>query len=227
MGTVTLAQLKTRARERADMENSGFISDSELVSYINASVAELYDLLVSKYGEDYFVASPYSITTTNNQDTYALPSNLYKLLGVDLQLDTSGNWVSLKRFEFAERNIPQIWDVKFVDFIRYRLFGSNIKFSPVPQSAQSLRLWYIPLPTALANDSDTLDGFNGYEEYVVIDTAIKMLNKEESDSTLLMAEKAAMKLRIEQMAEGRDAGQPSKIQDITSMSSNYYYGVYR
>lgn len=227
MGTVTLAQLKTRVRQRSDMENSGFISDSELVSYINASVAELYDLLVSKYGDDYFVASPFSITTTSNQDTYALPTDMYKLLGVDLQLDTSGNWVSLKRFEFAERNIPQIWDVKFVDFIRYRLFGSNLKLSPVPQANQSLRLWYIPLPTALSADGDTLNGFNGYEEYVVIDAAIKMLNKEESDSSLLMAEKAAMKLRIEQMAEGRDVGQPSTVQDINSMSSNYYYGVFR
>lgn len=227
MSTVTLAQLKTRARQRADMENSGFIQDSELLSYINASIAELYDLLVSKYGEDYFVASPYTITTTTNQDTYALPADLYKLLGVDLQLDTTNNWVSLKRFNFAERNIPQIWDVKFVDFIRYRLFGANIKFSPVPQAAQTLRLWYIPLPTALALDADTLNGFNGYEEYVVIDVAIKMLNKEESDPSVLMAEKAAMKLRIEQMAEGRDVGQPSTVQDINSMSSNYYYGVYR
>lgn len=227
MSSVTLAQLKTRARQRADMENTGFIQDSELVNYINASIAELYDLLVSKYGEDYFVASPYTITTTTNQDTYALPVDMYKLLGVDLQLDTSNNWVSLKRFEFAERNIPQIWDIKFVDFIRYRLFGSNLKLSPVPQSLQTLRLWYIPLPTALSNDTDVLNGFNGYEEYVIIDVAIKMLNKEESDPSALMAEKAAMKLRIEQMAEGRDAGQPSKVQDINSMSSNYYYGVYR
>lgn len=227
MSSVTLAQLKTRARQRADMENSGFIQNSELVSYINASVAELYDLLVSKYGEDYFVASPFSITTTANVDQYALPTDMYKLLGVDLQLDTSNNWVSLKRFEFAERNIPQIWDIKFVDFIRYRLFGGNLKLSPVPQANQKLRLWYIPLPTALVADSDTLDGFNGYDEYVVVDVAIKMLNKEESDPSALMAEKAALKLRIEQMAEGRDAGQPAKVQDINSLSSNYYYGVYR
>lgn len=227
MGSVTLAQLKTRIRERADMENSGFISDSELLSYINASVAELYDLMISKYGEDYFVASPYLINTISNEDTYSLPSDFYKLLGVDLQLDTSNNWVSLKRFDFSERNIPQIWDVKFVDFIRYRLFGGDIKFSPIPQDAQQIRIWYIPLPIQLTQDTNILNGFNGYEEYVVIDVAIKMLNKEESDSSMLMSEKAAMKLRIEQMAEGRDVGQPSKIQDMTSMSSNYYYGVYR
>jgi len=226
MSIVTLLELRTRARQRADMVNSGFVSDSELNVYINASYAELYDLLVSKHGEDYFVDS-FNITTTNNVETYSLPSDFYKLLGVDLQLDTSSNWVSLKRFEFAERNIPQIWDIKFVDFIRYRVFGSSLKLSPVPQSHQNIRVWYIPLPSKLVKDNDTFDGIDGWEEYVVIDVAIKMLTKEESDTSQLLGEKMAMKLRIEQMAEARDEGQPARVQDMNSLSSNYYYGVYR
>lgn len=226
MSIVTLSELRTRSRQRSDMVNSGFISDSELNSYINASYAELYDLLVSKHGEDYFIEQ-YSFTTTINTETYALPSNFYKLVGVDLQLDTSNNWVSLKRFEFAERNIPQIWDIKFVDFIRYRVFGNNIRFSPVPQSNQNLRIWYVPLPDKLVNNNDSFSGVNGFEEYIVIDTAIKMLTKEESDVTSLMMEKMAMKQRIEVMAEARDEGQPSRVQDMNSLSSNYYYGVYR
>ena len=226
MATVTLLELRTRARQRSDMVNSGFISDSELNAYVNASYAELYDLLVSKHGEDYFV-NQYNFTTTTNNETYALPDDFYKLEGVDLQLDTSNNWVSLKRFEFAERNIPQIWDIKFVDFIRYRVFGNNIRFSPVPQSHQSIRVWYVPLPDKLVKDTDSFSGINGFEEYIVIDVAIKMLTKEESDVSTLMAEKAAMKQRIEVMAEARDEGQPSRVQDINSLSSNYYYGVYR
>ena len=40
---VTLAQLKELVRQRADQQHSEFVSDSELVSYINNSYKELYD----------------------------------------------------------------------------------------------------------------------------------------------------------------------------------------
>jgi len=226
MTTVTLAQLRTRARQRADMENSGFISDSELNTYINASYAELYDLLVSRYGDDYFVSSPYSITTTVNVDTYSLPSDFYKLLGVDYKLDSS-NWASLRKFEFSDRNLYQNGSVLYINVLRYRILGSNLKFTPMPKGNEVLRAWYIPLPVALASDSDSFSGINGFEEYIVIDAAIKMLAKEESDTSEMFNEKLAIKLRIEQMANDRDVGQAATVQDTENMSNNIYFGAYR
>ena len=56
--TMTLAELREASRQRADQENSQFISDSELNSYINQSYFELYDILVQSYGDDYYVANP-------------------------------------------------------------------------------------------------------------------------------------------------------------------------
>ena len=222
MATVTLLQLRTRARERADMQSTGFITDSELNGYINSSYAELYDLLVSKYGEEYFVAPAHSITTTSNVDTYALPADFYKLLGVDLQLDSS-QWKTLKRFEFSDRNTPRELELYSPERIRYRIFGSNLLFSPVPAGNLSLRAWYIPLPTTLSLDADSFSGINGYEEYVVIDAAIKMLTKEESDTTALMIAKEALKRRIEQMAEARDVAMPMTVQDTTSINVLPFY----
>lgn len=224
MATVTLAQLRTRARQRADMENSGFVSDSELNAYVNASYAELYDLLVSKFGEDYFVASPHSITTTSNTEDYSLPGDFYKLLGVDFKLD-SRNWASLKRFEFTERNLFASGVNPYINIFRYRILGNSLRLTPMPEANETLRVWYVPLPTTLSSDSDSFSGINGFEEYVVIDAAIKMLNKEESDPSALMAEKAAIKLRIEQMAEARDEGQASTVQDTQNMSNNFYFGA--
>ena len=52
--TTTLAQLIVRVRQRADMVGSAFVSDSEIVDYINVAMAEIHDLLVTKY-EDYYV----------------------------------------------------------------------------------------------------------------------------------------------------------------------------
>ena len=51
---MNLTQLQLEVRRRSDMENSQFIKDVELTTYINQSYVELYDLLVSIY-EDYFV----------------------------------------------------------------------------------------------------------------------------------------------------------------------------
>lgn len=215
MATVTLLELRTRSRQRADMESTGFVQDPELNSYINASYAELYDLLVSKYGSDYFVASPYDFTTTSNVDTYPLPVSFYKLLGVDYKID-SPNWVTLKRFEFSERNLPQTWDIYSAEFIRYRVFGNNILFSPIPNVPQTMRLWFIPLPDQLTLDTDSFSGINGYEEYVIIDAAMKMRIKEESDIQDLLVQKMAMKKRIEDMADARDVGSPATVQDTSS-----------
>ena len=82
MASVTLLELRNRSRQRADMVNSKFVTDAELNTYINASYAELYDLLIASRGENYFVLS-YNFTTSINQDTYALPADFYKLMGVD------------------------------------------------------------------------------------------------------------------------------------------------
>jgi hypothetical protein len=203
------------------MEATGFVTDTELNSYINASYAELYDLLVSKYGEDYFVAPAHSISTTSNVDTYPLPADFYKLLGVDLQFDPS-SWKSLKRFEFNERNLSQTWQAYSPEIMCYRIFGSNILLSQMPTDSLSLRVWYIPLPSTLTTDSDSFSGINGFEEYVVIDAAIKMLTKEESDTSQLLMQKQAIKFRIEQMAEARDASMPMTVQDTSSLSTWNY-----
>lgn len=222
MATVTLLELRTRARQRADMEATGFIQDSELNTYINASYAELYDLLVSKYGSDYFVAPAHTFSTTANTETYALPTDFYKLLGVDCKINSS-NWQTLRRFEFSERNLPQTWDIYSTEFLRYRVFGSNLLFSPIPTSALQMRAWYIPLPETLVLDADSFSGVNGYEEYVVIDAAIKMLTKEESDTSSLMFEKQAMKKRIEDMADSRDVGSPATISDTNGIIGYNYF----
>lgn len=80
-------------------------------------------------------------------------------------------------------------------------------------------------PTATLSfwiDSALFDGISGWEEYVVIGAAIKAMAKEESDVSVLMARKNAMLVRINDMAEARDAGEPMCVSD--SRSNNLYGG---
>jgi hypothetical protein len=111
--SMTLAELRTAVRERSDQVESEFCSDTELNSYINQSYYELYDLLVQKYGDDYFVSTDTSIVTDGTNDRFSIASlspAVYKLLGVDLQIAgtagaANGSYITLQRFNFAERSV--------------------------------------------------------------------------------------------------------------------------
>lgn len=228
--SITLADLRSRARERADMKNSNFVEDTELNYYINSSIAELHDILVQSYGQDYFLEST-TFTTVGGQEEYNLSTiftnnDFYKVRGIDAKLN-GDDFFTLKPFNFNERNRFQhfgVWDYLGITNVRYRLLGSKLKFSPAPDAAITVKIWYIPKHTELVNDTDILDDINFYAEYVIVDAAIKMLNKEESDVSVLMAQKADLKRRIEEASNNRDAGEPESIQDIYIENDDYFYG---
>ena len=221
--TLSLLELRTATRQRADIVNSQFITDAELNSYINQSYFELYDLLISKYGDNYYVAPVYTITTDGINDQYALPNSpptipqFYKLLGVDLGLsNTSDSFVTIRPFEFIDRNryaVPNFQSFYGLTNLRYRINGDKIWFTPIPAANQRIRLWYIPRMTTLALDTDTVDGISGWTEYIICDAAMKCMQKEESDVSVLMAEKQMLIRRIEAMAESRDVGSPARVSD--------------
>lgn len=234
VGEASLGQIRLQAQQRADRVGSDFVTMPEWNMYINQSLFELYDLLIDQYGEEYFVATPVNITTNGTDQLYALPNGVnfngapafYKLLGVDLGLDTSNNgWVSLNKFNFIDRNkyfYPNSSSTIYGVFnMSYRLVGNNIEFIPTPSANQPIRLWYIPRMTMLLKDTDiTSQGVSGWIEYVITDAAIKALQKEESDVSILMAQKQALKLRIEAGSLNRDAGQPDTISNTRGTAWN-------
>jgi hypothetical protein len=242
-GIMTLGQIRLAAQQRSDMVNSQFVTTQEWNSYINQSLYELYDLLIQKYGDDYYVAPPAQFATNGSTQQYPLPdgtitfigdNNLpfvappfYKLLGVDAQLNSQTSpdqWITLKRFNFGERNKwnwPILQNFYGIAFIRYRIEGNNIMVAPLPNGGQVLRLWYIPRMVELVLDTDTADGVSGWTEYVIIDAAIKAMQKEESDVTVLAVQKMAMIERIEAAAENRDAGEAQTVTDSRRANGGY------
>ena len=215
MASVTLSEFRERARERADMENSRFISDAELNRYINASVQELYDLLISSRGENYYISSS-TFTTSTGTDTYALPSGMLKLMGVDFVKDAYSAY-TLKSFRWQERNRYRepYYNNDSINLM-YQIRGNNLVFMPVPSGSNQIKIWYIPAATLLTQNTDSFDGINGWEEYVVIDAAIKMRVKEESSIEELLLAKQEMKQRILQASSGRDSTEPARVVDSES-----------
>lgn len=227
MATFTLSALRDQIRQRADIVRSQHITDAEINGYINASIRELRDLLIQQFGEDYFVSSS-TIAVVAETDTYALPADFFKLLGVDLQ-QTNSEWITLKPFMFSERNRYNTNIMRGVygsDFTKYRIQGSSIIFRPVPTSSQTIKVWYVPMFTSLSLDADTWDGFNGWEEYVVIDGTIKCKAKEESTVEIEGAQKGALIKRIEEVAGNRDAGMSFRVADVRNIDFEQGVGFY-
>ncbi len=227
-GQTTLGAVRLAAQQRADMINNNFVTTQEWNDYINHSYTELYDILVQVYGDDYFMATPFLFQTDGRTPGfYPLPSDFYKLMGVDLGLGTQSpnnnpnGWLTLKKFMFISRNRHIFGDVQVSSLglsdLKYRIEGQNLEFIPQPSSNQTIRLRYIPRPITLLADSDILDGISGWDEYVIVDSAIKAMQKEESDVSILMAQKAALLKRIESAASNRDAGQPEVVSDVRGM----------
>jgi hypothetical protein len=200
----TLLQLRDRAKQESDNVGSTFITDAEWNSYIVASYQELYGLITQAFGNDYFTQAPstgFTITTDGVNQFFALPTDFFKLLGVDLRISSPGNYVALKPFPFAERN------------------QQSLVNSQIPMAGQVLRVFYVPLPTVPTIDASVVDGVNGWEEYIVIDAAIKALAKEESDVSVFMARKGAIIERLNSEVENRDAGSPATVADVRGRRS--------
>lgn len=226
INTCSLRWLRESAQQRADRVNSNFVTQTEWNSYINQSALELYDLLVTTY-EDYFLAEPYLFTTDGSTNRYNLPTDFYKLAGIDCGLANSNNaWVTIKKFQFAARNryvFPNIAATYYGVFnLQYRLVGDKLMFIPTPAAGQYIRMWYVPRLPTLLKDTDTLDTVSGWSEYIIVDAAIKALQKEESDVSVLMAQKAALIKRIEETAMNRDEGMPDTVSD--SRTASYRWG---
>ena len=225
----SLAAIRLQVRQRCDMVNSQFVSDVEMSSYISCAYKELYDILVSRF-EDYYTkypATPFTIVTGN---TYTLPDDFYKLRAIDAKIDGSDYWYGLKPFNFScDRNVRNrlVWrPVVGRAFIMYQILGNTLYIIPEERAQLDYQIWYIPRAPELVNDSDTIDAVNGWEEYVVLDACIKALTKEESDTTVFIAQKQDMIKRIEAMASNRDSGMTQKVGDAMSGEWGYNWPYY-
>lgn len=214
MATITVADIKTRSRQKADMVNSNFIGDPEHLAYINEAWFAFYDLVVESF-EDYNLQDPTPFTISSGSSTYDLPSDFYKLVGVDRSTGGAGEYYPLENYPWRSRNRYQTNFSRYGNpRVGYRLTGSKLRLVPENMAEGNYRLWYIPLATALDDDADTIERYNGFEELIVIDTAIKMLGKEESDVSLLLLERKRVEERMQRMLIDRDIANSDRIEEV-------------
>ena len=249
-GQINLGYLRYQSRLAADKLLSQFLTDDEWNFNINQSATRLYDLLVRKYGEKYFLAPPLVITSTSvvltqgslaffpnpNGSLYNNAPALYKLAGVDASSGTATNanqnsWFTLPLFNWIDRDryntLQLAGSVTSLFGLAYCPNGNNIYLIPYPTNAQSLQIWYVPMLTQMLKDTDMMPfSISGWSQLVIVDAAIKALIKEESfdQAQKLIDERTMLINDIEQTAPNRDVGQPNTVSNTRSNSGDPNFG---
>lgn len=189
--------LMQRARERADMVGSLFVSDTELTSYLEAAFQELYGIASAEY-EDLLVKT---VTVAASAGVSVVQLNaaadIKKLRGIRIANDEFLSPVSIREVQnFDRKNRPG-------RPVGYWLFGDqsnnngtfSIELLPAPDTSYSLVVYYQPSLT-LTGGSAIFPGaaspLASWDEYLVVTAAIKMKDKEESSVSVLMSEKQAL-----------------------------------
>jgi len=212
--TRTRDQLVQRARELADMETNGFISDTEAEEMVAQSVAELWGILVTTDPDRYSVTSDISATAGTYE--YAVPADFMQCLMVERLIGSGPDGITLEPYSLQEQNQIGLADLggSFVTSVRYLVTGQGadgsgtvVRFRPDPGSA-TYRLHYVQAPQDLAAGASEFDGVAGWEEFVTHDAAIQMKQKEESDTSVLERRLARIETRIKRLSGLRKSGQP-------------------
>lgn len=243
-GQINLGYIRYLAQLRADKLNSEYLTTDEWNSNINQAIYELYDLLVSKFGDDYFMAPPLQFSLSGVQ-SYALPNGsnysnapaLYKLSGVDANISqpaTQGpnqGWIPVPRANWSDRDRWTLWPgvpagLNNAFQLSYRVMGNSIYFFPANVN-QTVQLWYVPVMTQLLQDTDMLSfSISGWSEYVIVKAAMLAMSKEESNEKyeILQTQLNTQIDRIETQAANRDVGQPNTVSNVRQVMSDPGFG---
>lgn len=238
-GQINLGYLRYMAQLRADKLNSLYLTTDEWNWNINQSANELYDILVTKYGDNYFFAPPLIIPLTG-LTFYPLPDGsnypingvnspaMYKLSGIDGNVSgastgPNAGWIPLARSNWSDRDRYTTWPgqagaLNNIYQMSYRDMGNNLFLFPC-NTNMIIQLWYVPILKQMLSDTDMLPfSISGWSEFVIVDAAMKAMIKEESLEkwNALAACKSQLIERIETTAANRDVDQPNTISNVRS-----------
>lgn len=177
--------MRDRIRQRADVVSTNHVTDEEINDLINEASTENWDLLVSCAPPDYYSSST-DVPVVAGTSVYSLPSDFYRLRGVQV-------------LEGTDEYRP-LGPVQDADIQRFR----------APNTTATVRLRYIPSAPLLTDDAHTFDGVNGWEELIVLNAAIDILNKRGQDPSALMAKRDRLVERI-RLNINRDAGEAPRV----------------
>lgn len=187
-----MARNRTLANLRADVR---FLSDTQglTVRHVDADLSRAINQSIQRFREMVSANSINHYLTSVTKTTTAGATSPYPFQTLDLSSETPavvrvyavdalirGNVVPLTPEQFSARADYQGsrgltgQPAAFANWTTYKL-----AILPAPDAVYSLVVWYLPQATDLSADGDTFDGIAGYEEWVVWDVVVKLINRDQ------------------------------------------------
>ena len=208
---VSLETLSQRVLQRSNLEGQNqFFTSAEITDLINGSIAEWVDEVRGTTWNGSYSRSAWPIATLNNVQSYALSATFLSLISVDVLVTAAGPYITARPYQEEERNafrnMPLAYGWSTGQPVYYQIQGTNISFIPVPQGTYTVTVNYIPTAPLLAEPTDTIDAINGWEEFIVLDAAIKCLMKAGGNDQIpaLAGRLEQQRQRIRALAPRRD-----------------------
>jgi len=228
----TMQDLITYLRQRSNMEQNQFVTDTELIGFLNRSLGELDDVMVATY-DDYKIQTYLSVLP-EGQNVIPMPPDFLKARAIDYNpsFTTNNDWYTINSFQLPERNrfnnsmtnIVSPWGKVT---LAAREMGQSIYIAPQDEAGGCYQIWYTPKYTWLNLPTDVLPFYmdtQGWSEFAVVGSCIKILNKMNLDPSGFMAEKAELKDRVVNAAKNRDSSGPKRMANVRFSGANGGYG---
>jgi len=224
--------------QESNQENSSFVSQNEVIRYINNGLAEMYGKLITAY-EDYD-SNTYTVILNGQSNEIPIPSDCKKVRLVEYQFLNSGstptggtdadNFYPINQFTMPQRNryganSLNIFMPYLLANVTYRVMGSNILIEPVISAGGTYRIWYVKKWKDLLDPTDFLPDIvddQNWWEYAVVYSCIKIYSKMGQDVSGLMAQKAELKDNIISECKNRSLGGPKLMTNIRKRSNGIY-----
>lgn len=224
----TLGAMRGQARAYADAVQSRNTTDAEANVWLNQWLAQLWGLLTT------LDPLRFKVTTTLTTDgeleydfadaTAFAPTaeDFMSIVGVDWM--TNGGRFPLEPYTFNDRAVdalsfPSV-HAPLGQAARYAVHGQGLDgeatrlvFDRRPQGG-TYQVHYIQAPQLLEADNDTFDGVAGFEEWALLNVAILIKDREETDTTVLERRLARVEASVRTLGAARDSGRahvPAKV----------------
>lgn len=225
--SASINSLVLRIRQRADQINSTTYDDfTELKPWVRASLAQLYEILCSRWKDYYTIVRPLSLIA--NESAYSLPSDFRELDSVWLMYNAGQSRCQLNQFEADDMDslqAPPNFYGYGMQLFRYRIMRNRLWILPAVRidTKNAIELFYVPQYSAPLLDYTSLDDVlpNGWEAWVVLDVLAKMAVKSRLiDLESVQAQQATVERRLLAAASIR-SGLAPVMRDATKMHAMF------
>lgn len=195
----TLANLQARALDYADMTGSSFPVTARVTNYINAAASDLYDLLIDAG----WFSKTQTITLIAGTESYSLSADFFRVQ--EVSYISGDRKYPLHRYERKELHGVQ----------RGPQTSGTVELDYAPHFIRMDLSSITTIDLAFANGAQLP---NGWEDYIAMQAASKLLGREESERWMA-GDIAEMRQRYAALADPQDRS--SRVADVYGRYASY------